>query len=237
VTATAHRPLPARPPTVLEWARPVIALAEVAAIAAQVQALHERGVLNGLNIASFFTIQSNVLCAVVLLGLGLRHDHPLHRVAKVLRGPVVLYMAMTGIVYAVLLAPAAADVGLQLPWVNFVLHVAAPLYIVVDWFVAPPVPSPAPRQAVVWLAFPVVWLAYTLIRGPIADWYPYPFIDPRPDGSEHAAGSWWAVVRNVAVLTPLVALFAQALVWITRHRRGHTATSPSVRPDPQGTTR
>jgi hypothetical protein len=25
----------------------------------------------------------------------------------------------------------------------------------------------------------VAWLAYTLVRGPIVDWYPYPFVDPR----------------------------------------------------------
>jgi hypothetical protein len=28
------------------------------------------------------------------------------------------------------------------------------------------------------MAFPLVWLAYTLVRGPIVDWYPYPFLNP-----------------------------------------------------------
>ena len=30
-----------------------------------------------------------------------------------------------------------------------------------------------------WLVFPLVWTAYTLIRGAIVDWYPYPFLDHR----------------------------------------------------------
>ena len=28
-----------------------------------------------------------------------------------------------------------------------------------------------------WLVYPALYGAYTLIRGPVADWYPYPFID------------------------------------------------------------
>ena len=32
---------------------------------------------------------------------------------------------------------------------------------------------------VVWLSliFPICWLVFTLIRGPIVDFYPYPFLD------------------------------------------------------------
>jgi hypothetical protein len=28
------------------------------------------------------------------------------------------------------------------------------------------------------MAYPLAYLAYSLIRGPIVDWYPYPFLDP-----------------------------------------------------------
>jgi hypothetical protein len=33
------------------------------------------------------------------------------------------------------------------------------------------------RVALVWLAYPLVYLGYTLVRGQIANWYPYPFVD------------------------------------------------------------
>lgn len=30
--------------------------------------------------------------------------------------------------------------------------------------------------------FPLAFLVYTLIRGPLAHWYPYPFLDPSHGG-------------------------------------------------------
>ena len=87
-------------------------------------------------------------------------------------------MAITGVVYNVLLAPAAANVGVDQEWTNSVVHVIGPAVIVVDWFL-----DRAPLRSTVvetasWLIFPAVWLVYTMIRGPMADWYPYPFLDP-----------------------------------------------------------
>jgi hypothetical protein len=38
-------------------------------------------------------------------------------------------------------------------------------------------------SAVLWsLLFPVLWLAYTLVRGAIWKWYPYPFLDVSSHG-------------------------------------------------------
>ena len=28
------------------------------------------------------------------------------------------------------------------------------------------------------MVFPIVWVVYTMIRGAIVGWYPYPFLDP-----------------------------------------------------------
>jgi hypothetical protein len=166
---------PARP-----WVRIGTALAITVAIAAQCQALSSAGVFLPWNVFSFFTIQSNLLAVVVLLGVESRSETAFHRIATAIRPGVVLYMSMTGIVYAVLLAPASADVGLTAKWVDTIVHVIAPLVVFLDWFLAPPQRAPRRGDIPAWLAFPVVWLMYTLIRGPIVDWYPYPFIDPRP---------------------------------------------------------
>ena len=42
---------------------------------------------------------------------------------------------------------------------------------------------------IAWLSliFPICWLAFTLIRGAIAHWYPYPFIDVTQLGYGRAA--------------------------------------------------
>jgi len=198
--------------------RPVVrlamAIAIVAAIAAQLQWLHEYDLLKPVNFFSFFTIDSNILALLVLLGLEFADDTLPGRFARWARGGATLYMAMTGIIYAVLLAPIAADVSTQLAWINTVVHVIAPIVVVVDWFLAPPVPAPTVRAALWWLVFPIVWLAYSIVRGSIVDWYPYPFMDPR-SGIEHAAGSWGAVIATIAVLTLFVIALALALQWLT----------------------
>jgi hypothetical protein len=115
-------------------------------------------------------------------------------------------MTMTGVIYAVLLAPASADVGLTAQWVDVIVHEVGPLVVFVDWILAPPERRPVLRDIGAWLVFPVVYVVYSLIRGPIADWYPYPFLDPNLDGG---AGK---VAITIVILVPCVALLAIGLV-------------------------
>lgn len=200
------------------------ALAIVAAIAGQLQFLADRDLLRTVNFFSFFTIDSNVLACVTLVGMEADAASPSGRLARAIRGGVTLYMTMTGVIYAVLLAPIAADVSTQLDWVNAIVHIVAPIVLFVDWVTAPPRPAPSVADALWWLSFPVAWLVYTFVRGAVVDWYPYPFLDPR-DGVEHAAGSWPAVGITTAVLSVAVAGLALAIRWIAVWRQDPTATS------------
>ena len=70
------------------------------------------------NYFSYFTIQSNVLAVIVLL-VGAGRDRRDRR-WQALRGATTLYLLITGVVYAVLLA----KVGVMLTdeWINDVLH-------------------------------------------------------------------------------------------------------------------
>ena len=90
------------------WLRLATGLAIAVAIAAQCQRLSSDGAFKPVNVFSFFTIQSNLLALFVLLGLEFRPDTAVFRLMRAIRPGVVLHMAMTGVVYAVLLAPAAA---------------------------------------------------------------------------------------------------------------------------------
>lgn len=152
------------------------------------------------NFFSFFTIQSNVLAAVVLLVGGLL-DPRSSRWAYV-RGAVTLYMTITGIVYLALLRDV--DVQLTSPWVNDVLHRYVPLLLLLDWLVNPPWPAVSRRAALGWLAVPLAYFAYSLLRGPLVDWYPYPFLDPRPNGYDHVAVYAVVLAAGMAVLALLV---------------------------------
>lgn len=182
-------------------------------IAALATALAER---SGpvINFLSFFTIESNIAAVVVLLVGGLL-DPRSTRWAYV-RGAVTLYMTITGIVYAALLS--GTDVGLIAPWVNSALHQVLPVVLLVDWLARPPWPAVSRRAALGWLAVPLAYFAYSLARGPVADWYPYPFLDPRDNG-------YLSVAVYAVVLAAAMALLAMAVHRIA-HQRLHPTPTP-----------
>jgi len=165
----------------------------------------------------FFTILSNILAAVLMTGQSL---WPVWMDRNgMFRGAVTMYMTITGMVYAVLLAPIEADVGLIDPWVNFVLHSLGPVALLNDWLLFPPAHRLKTSALWVWMGFPVVYFAVTLIRGPIADWYPYPFLDPRGDGGYASVAAY-----SVAVLLVFIGVGSLLRWWA--NARG--ATQPVV---------
>lgn len=117
-------------------------------------------------------------------------------------------MVVTGVVYAVLLAPASADVALTEPWVDGVLHLVAPVAVLLDWLVDPPGRRLTVGEAATWLAFPSAYLVYSLVRGPIAEWYPYPFLDPDHGdrGYVDVAITSAGILATIIVLTSLLRL-------------------------------
>ena len=141
-----------------------------------------------LNFFFYFTVLSNILAAILFAGLAIRPEWMASNAR--FRGAVTLYMVITGLVYAVLLRPIEADVGLTDHWVNWVLHSLGPAAALVDWLLFPPDRRIALTTLWVWLIFPAAYLAVTLIRGPIAEWYPYPFLDPSQTGGYGPVALW-----------------------------------------------
>jgi len=133
-----------------------------------------------VNFFSFFTILSNALTALVLLvGAWIsftRADDP--GWFNLVRACAVSYMATTFVVYNLLLREISLDQATTVPWSNEILHVWAPLYVVADWVLAPG------RHRIPWqrlwtiALFPLAWAAYSLVRGALIGWYPYPFLNP-----------------------------------------------------------
>lgn len=159
---------------------------------------------------SYFTVLSNVFGAAVL-GVGI-----FRRVPDVVRGAAATYLATTGVVYALLLR----GVDVQTPaYANVVLHVAVPVLVVLEWVAVPPERRLGARAVTWWLLFPALYCAYTLVRGPLVAWYPYPFLDPRDLGYGAVAGWCVVVAATVTVVGALVAWVGAA------RRRGSTARS------------
>ncbi len=130
-----------------------------------------------VNYFSFFTNESNLFAAALLLYgayVGPRSGGASRRsLYDLLRGAAVLYMTITGAVFALLLSRSPES----LPWANAVVHYVMPVVIALDWVLDPPSSQVTPSRAGRWLIFPLVYLSYTLIRGAIVGWYPYPFLN------------------------------------------------------------
>ncbi len=162
---------------------------------------------------SYFTIQSNLIAVGVLLWTALKpaeQCNPLSR--DLLRGASVLYLSVTGIVFSLLLS------GLPLvtvPFANIVLHKLMPVVIVADWLIDPPSPALSFNKAVLPLmAYPLIWLAYTIIRGALIEWYPYPFLNPAK------AGGYGNIMFYIMIILLGAVFLIWLLVWIgqkTRH--------------------
>lgn len=187
-------------PTALRVIRASMAIAIIVAIVAQFIEAGNSPIFTPTNFFSYFTVLSNLGAMVVLGSLAVRPELVGHEPFVIFRGAITVYMAITGIVYNVLLAPAGADVSTQLAWVNSIVHVVGPIVVVVDWFLDRSPIRPTLGQAATWLIFPAVWLVYTLIRGPIADWYPYPFLNP----DNHSAGE--IAITCAAIMVAFIAV-------------------------------
>ena len=197
----------------LKWYRLVFGLLGFSAIITEIATLVERGYFVLTNFFSFFTIESNILAILILLLYGsmTRVSQKTHRYVQLVRGGVVLYMLMTGIIFALLLAGLEGVTLTAVPWDNTVLHYIMPIVILADWLMDTPKVNISLKQAWVWLIFPIGYVLYTLARGIIVDWYPYPFLDPRSHG-------YLPVIITSVLLATGIVIVSWALCLTTRSK-------------------
>jgi hypothetical protein len=191
--------------------RLLFALLTLAAIITQAVSVARIGIFDPVSYFSYFTIDSNLIAsALLLVGVWRGRSAP-SPTLDFLRGAGVVYMTVTGVVFTLLLKNV--DVDTQLAWVNSVVHELMPLVILADWFIAPPVSRFSIRKGALWLAFPLLWIVYTLIRGAATGKYPYPFLNP-------ANGGYGSVsLYSVAILVFML-LVCAVVVWLGSLRPG-----------------
>ena len=185
-----------------------------------------------VNFFSFFTILSNALTSIVLL-IGAWYaftraaDPPWY---NLVRACAVTYMATTFVVYNLLLREISLDQATTVPWSNEILHVWAPLYVIVDWVLAPG------RRHIEWrrlwtiAIFPLAWAAYTLIRGAIVGWYPYPFLDPAIEPGVGYGG----VLVYVIAIAAFILLVGAGIIALSRTPWPHEPEEPTRPTSPTG---
>lgn len=137
-----------------------------------------QAVMRNANYFSFFTIQTNILVALAALvpvvaprsTPGRFFDSPPVRTA------IANYIIVVGVVYHILLAPLWKPEGLNLLSL-IILHYVTPALFVADWLLFNEKGGMRWTGAFRVLAYPAVYATWTLARGALTGWYPYPFID------------------------------------------------------------
>jgi hypothetical protein len=190
--------------------RALAGLAVLVAIAYQVgKGLEHRG-FSPTDYFSYFTVLSNLFAAAIFLYGAVYVTGPRSRTMEVLRGAAVMYMLTTGIVYAVLLSGQ----HVTYPWVNTIVHRIMPIAVAADWVIDPPRLRLELRQTILWMGFPLVYIAYTLIRGAIASFYPYFFVNPNRHG-----GYLLVAGDCVAISIGMIGLIL-GITWVGNRRGG-----------------
>lgn len=205
-------------------------IAIVAALAAQLQRTIQNERDGGghvdfviQNFFSFFTVESNVFAAVALfVGIFTLSSAKSDSMAwTVFRGATTTYMATTGIVYNLLLRGIDLPQGTTVGWSNEILHVVAPVAMVLDWLIAP---GRRPLHAnALWaiVIFPILWAGYSLVRGAMVvdprtgdPWFPYPFLNPHT-----SANGYLSVAFYIVLIGALIGSVGAAVLWFSRIRR------------------
>lgn len=179
-----------------------------------------------VNLFSYFTIQSNVLVAVsaALVAADPRRDE---RWFQVLRLAALVGITVTGIVYATILAGSIELSGLPLA-LDIVFHYVVPWASVLGYLLLRP-RTPLGPTAWWFLVWPVLWLAYTLVRAQVSEPVfrlsdtetgpvPYGFLDV----DEHGGLS---VAVASAVITALAVVLAAGYRWVASRPRRSATTS------------
>ncbi|WEO96208.1 Pr6Pr family membrane protein [Streptomyces sp. FXJ1.172] len=149
-------------------------------------------------ILSYFSIQTNILLAVVMFLSAARAWRPRRPLPSGVTGATLLYALITALVYRLLLAhttpPFSMTGATTAPlrwhgsWATLqILHTVTPAAALLDWLLLTPAARLHLRQAVAWLLYPLAYLAFSLTRAALLTpsnpaRYLYPFLDAGTHG-------------------------------------------------------
>jgi hypothetical protein len=182
--------------------RAAVALLVLAALVwSTVQAVRD-GVL--AQHVSYFTNQSNLLFALLLVASVALPRRRRPDWWDDVRGAAAFYLVMTGIIYALLVAPLDELLRWDIGWTGIVLHRIAPIAALLDWLLTPRRRRPSAWRLLGWLAYPIAYLVLTWLRGGVTGWYPYAFLDP-------TVSSWPQVLMTTGVVLVAFLVIAAAV--------------------------
>jgi hypothetical protein len=153
---------------------------------------------------SFFTVDSNVL--VLAVAIAVAFGRAANSVAsRAIRLSALLSITVTGSVFSLVLAPDIELRGEAVVATNL-FHIVSPVLFVLGWLLWGPRRQWDVRIAALAFIWPIAWLVFTLIRGAITGWYPYPFLDVGQNGIVAVLIAAAAVLGYAVLLTAVILL-------------------------------
>ncbi|TDW96302.1 Pr6Pr family membrane protein [Dinghuibacter silviterrae] len=164
------------------------------------------------NFFSYFTILTNLLVAFSLSvalfytrsGMGAFFSRASVQTA------IAGCMLVVGGVYHLVLAKLWNPHGSQ--WAaDVLLHTVLPLFYLVYWILFVPKGNLGLSAPLPWLLYPLVYLLYTLGRGALLGWYPYPFLNAGDLGYAMVLGNSAVLLGVFLVLFYVLTLADRAM--------------------------
>jgi hypothetical protein len=193
----------------------VLALTAWAGLALQLQAsVAHTGSLGAALWAMlrFFTIIANLLLALQFGAIALGSAGA---AAPRLLGGMTLTILMVGAVYALLLR-GQAELNDGVALVGVLLHEATPVMAALFWLAFARKGRLGRGDPLRWIALPLAYLGYALVRGAVEGAYPYPFLDVASIG-------WARVLTTCAAIAAGFVAAGYALLGVDRLLGGRRA--------------
>ncbi|WP_225033721.1 Pr6Pr family membrane protein [Paraburkholderia sp. XV] len=188
------------------------------------------GVIDGIErLTSYLTNLTIFICALCFTCVAcFTHRGP--PLVRFFRQPTVVtavtcYIVFVGVAYNLLLRHLWTPSGWRMV-LNESLHTVAPMLAALYWLLFVPRFHLTLRHLLAWLVFPLGYLALTLLRGALSDFYPYPFIDVSELGYERA-------LLNASLLVLAFVLLMAVFAAINQRRPmpSFTSTAPPRPPE------
>jgi len=159
---------------------------------------------------SFFTIQANILVALVLTAFSIKSSPDEWLVHPFVRSAVAVYIAMVGLVYLALLRHLWMPQGAQ--WIaDVALHYVMPVGYLAFWLTCVRKTGLRWHDPLLWLIYPLLYLGFVLVRGKMSGFYPYPFIDANSLGYAGVAANTAGLLIVCAALGGLLVVIGGRL--------------------------
>jgi hypothetical protein len=156
-------------------------------------------------LARYFTILTNFFLAILMTWVAIGG-----RPSAQMLGGLTLAILLVGVVYAILLKGMFELSGFA-AISDFLLHDVTPILMAFWWLLFAPRAKLRWNDALLWCAYPLLYLAYALVRGSMDGKYPYHFIDVPHLG-------WLQTALNAGGIAAGFMIAGLALTWLDSWR-------------------